>query len=270
MKKIIFPVIFVFLIIFISINYKYIFYNYYNIKWNIFYNNNNFSWAFKNHSESLSYFLWAQILYNIWNDYHKIWDIELLDKSKLEFYKKSEKKYLDSLDELDRIKKQIDSNNLTDSNPAINLAKWLSNIPIIYYPHGLQPVATRFKSSLQENAKTHVITEDIIESCHNGIVAWENSSNVQPILLQGQDDFIKTKERFTIIKEYFNKNNIEFKEIFSVSGNILTKTVCLTYLLDYVTIYFAILSKIDPSPVNSIDFIKERLWKYQKFILYRV
>ena len=81
---------------------------------------------------------------------------------------------IDSLDELDRIKKEIDSNNLSDSNPAINLAKWLSKIPIIYYPHGLEPVATRFKSSLQENAKTHVITEDIIESCHNGIVSWKD------------------------------------------------------------------------------------------------
>ena len=166
---------------------------------------------------------------------------------------------LDSINELDKIKKEIDSNNLTNSNPAINLAKWLSNIPIIYYPHGLQSVATRFKSSLQENAKVHVITEDIIESCHNGIVAWEKSTKVQPILLQGQDDYIKTKERFHIIKEYFDENNIEFKEVHSISGNILTKTICLIYLLDYATIYYAILSKVDPSPVNAINFIKEKL-----------
>ena len=88
------------------------------------------------------------------------------------------------------MKKEIDSNNLSESNPALNLAKWLSNIPIIYYPHGLEPVATRFKSSLQENAKTHVITEDVIESCHNGIVSWERSSNIQPNLNQGEDDYI--------------------------------------------------------------------------------
>ena len=172
-----------------------------------------------------------------------------------------EKEIIESLDKLDKIKEQIGSHNLSDSNPAINLAKWLSNIPIMYYPHGLQPVATRFKSSLQENAKAHVITEDIIEACHNGIVAWENSSKVQPILLQGQDDYIKTKERFIIIKKFFNKNNIEFKEVFSVSGNILTKMICLMYLLDYTTIYYSILSKIDPSPVNAIDFIKKEISK---------
>jgi glucose/mannose-6-phosphate isomerase len=170
-----------------------------------------------------------------------------------------EKDVIESLDELDRIKKEIDSNNLSDSNPAINLAKWISGIPIIYYPHGLQPAATRFKSSLQENAKTHVITEDIIESCHNGIVSWERSSIVQPILLQGCADYIKTKERFSIIKKFFIKNNIDFKEINSVSGNILTKTISLMYMLDYTTIYHAVLSKIDPSPVNAIDFIKKEI-----------
>ena len=169
------------------------------------------------------------------------------------------KDIIESLDELDKIKKQIDSHNLSDSNPAINLAKWLSGIPIIYYPHGLQSTAIRFKSSLQENSKTHVIIEDIIEACHNGIVSWEIPSIVQPIMLQGEDDFIKTKERFKIIKEFFKEKNIDYKEINSVSGNILTKIICLTYMLDYISIYKAILSKIDPSPVKSIIYIKDRM-----------
>jgi glucose/mannose-6-phosphate isomerase len=166
---------------------------------------------------------------------------------------------IESLDELDRIKEQIDSNNLSNSNPAINLAKWVTGIPIIYYPHGLESVAIRFKSSLQENSKTHVITEDIIEACHNGIVSWEKPSMVQPILLQGKDDYFKTKERFKIIKEFFVENNIDFKEIHSGTGNILTKIISLIYMLDYASIYKAILSEIDPSPVNSINFVKDRL-----------
>ena len=166
---------------------------------------------------------------------------------------------MESLNELDIMKKQIFSQNLSDSNPAINLANWISDIPIIYYPHGLESAATRFKSSLQENAKTHAIVEDVIEACHNGIVSWEKPSVVQPILLRGKDDYIKTKERFDIIKEFFMKMDIDFKEIHSVSGNILTKTMSFIYMLDYVSIYSAILSKTDPSPVSSIDYIKSRI-----------
>ena len=69
----------------------------------------------------------------------------------------------------------------------------------------------------------------------------------------------KTKERFDIIKEFFDKNNIKSKEITSVSGNILTKLITLTYLFDYSSIYRAILSEIDPTPVSSINFIKDRI-----------
>jgi len=169
------------------------------------------------------------------------------------------KDIMESLDQLEIVKKKIDSHNLSDSNPAINLAQWISGIPTIYYPHGLQSAAIRFKSSLQENSKTHVIVEDIIETCHNGIVSWERPSIVQPILLQGHDDYVKTKERFKIIKEFFIENNIDYKEINSISGNILTKTICLIYILDYVSIYRAMLLKIDPTPVKSIDYIKKKL-----------
>jgi len=61
-----------------------------------------------------------------------------------------------------------------------------------------------------------------------------------------------------LLKEYFEANQIDYREILSVEGNILSKLINLIYLLDYSTIFLAILSKIDPSPVNSIEFIKKK------------
>ena len=141
----------------------------------------------------------------------------------------------------------------------MDLANFISGIPLIYYPYGLQSCATRFKSSIQENAKMHIIIEDIVEASHNGIVAWEKPSIVQPILLRGYDDYVKTKDRFEIIKDFFDKNSMKYKEITSVPGNILTKIMTLIYLLDYASIYRAILSGVDPSPVSSIDFVKSKI-----------
>lgn len=165
----------------------------------------------------------------------------------------------ESINALTKISKQINSSNLTNRNPSLALARWMSGIPIMYYPWGLQAAAVRFKSSMQENAKSHAIIEDVIEASHNGIVSWEKLSNVKPVLLQGQDDYVKTKERWIILKEYFEKNNIDYRTIKSVQGSILTKLVCLIYVLDYASIYRAILNKTDPTPVKSIDFIKKRL-----------
>jgi len=165
----------------------------------------------------------------------------------------------ESLNQLEVMQKQISSTNLTEKNPALELAKWIENVPIIYYPAGLRSTAIRFKNSLQENTKKHVIIEDVIEACHNGIVAWEKHSDFRPILIQGTDDFIKTKERWSILKEFFENKNIEYKQVNSNEGSILTKIICLIYLLDYSSIYCAILSAIDPSPVSSIDFVKKKL-----------
>jgi glucose/mannose-6-phosphate isomerase len=164
-----------------------------------------------------------------------------------------------SLEKLELVSKEISSENLSDTNPSLNLANWITGIPIIYYPWGLQAVAIRFKNSLQENAKTHAIIEDVIESGHNGIVSWERPSDMVPIMIEGKDDHIKTKERWTILRQYFEENNIAYKEISSLEGGILSKIMSLIYLLDYSTIYYAARLGINPSPIKSIDFIKERL-----------
>ena len=166
---------------------------------------------------------------------------------------------LESLEKLEIISKKINSNNLSMTNPSLQISEWLNNFPIIYFPFGLQSAAVRFKNAIQENAKTHAMVEDIIESSHNGIVGWNRKSNFQPILLQGKDDVETTKERWIILKEFFKSKNIDYKEIISEEGNILTKIICLIYVLDYSSIFLAIKLKVDPSPVIAIDFIKKRL-----------
>ena len=165
----------------------------------------------------------------------------------------------ESINNLKCIKKEISSENISKDNLSLNIAKWITGIPLIYYPWGLEAAAIRFKNSLQENAKMHVIIEDVVESCHNGIVAWEKKSNVQAIMLKGTDDHVKTKEKYQILTKYFQENNINFKEIYSVKGGILSKIISLIYLLDYAAIYKSVIDEINPSPVKSIEYIKKRI-----------
>jgi len=166
---------------------------------------------------------------------------------------------MESIEQLANLCKIISSKNLSENNPSLKLAEWINGIPMIYYPWGLQAAAIRFKNSLQENAKIHAIAEDVLEASHNGIVSWEKPSKVQPIMLEGDEDYIKTKDRWKIMREYFKENNIDCKEVFSIKGNILSKLINLIYLLDYCSIYRAVLTEIDPTPIRSIDFIKNKL-----------
>lgn len=165
----------------------------------------------------------------------------------------------ESIKKMQETKKKISISNLERDNPSLNLAGWISGIPVIYYPSGLQSVAVRFKNCLQENAKMHAMTEDVIEACHNGIVSWEKESDCQPILIRGKDDYVKTKERWNMLERYFGEKKIDFYTVDSVDGGILSKIVNLVYMLDFASIYLAISSGIDPTPVRSVDYIKSEM-----------
>lgn len=170
----------------------------------------------------------------------------------------------ESLSTLEYLGTRINSSNLSKTNDSLLLANWIKEIPITYYPGGLESAAIRFKNSLQENSKTHTMIEEVVEAGHNGIVSWENPSRFQPILLRGKDDYFKTIELWEILKEFFTEKKIKFYEIISPEGHILSKLVYLIYLLDYTTIYLSAIRGIDPSPVKSIDFIKSKIQNSKK------
>jgi len=164
----------------------------------------------------------------------------------------------ESLSALKKTRENIFSENLNEQNESLELANFIKNIVCIYFPAGLQAAAIRYKNSLQENTKIHAMAEDVIESCHNGVVSWERKSDVTPVLIQGKDDYIKTIERWNLLKEFLESKEVKYHIVNSLEGSILSKITNLIYLLDYSSIYASVLNNIDPSPVNAIDFIKKR------------
>ena len=172
----------------------------------------------------------------------------------------SEKEIEKSIMKLKKLKENISSENLQSNNLSLKLAQSISPIPVVYFPFGLGAVAIRFKNSLQENAKMHIMVEDVIEAAHNGIVAWENNSKItRPNLIQGKNDNIKTKKHLKVLKKFLHGKKIKYDEVISLEGDILTKIINLIYLFEYVTIYRAIINQVDPFPVKPIDFIKKRV-----------
>jgi len=169
------------------------------------------------------------------------------------------KEILESILTLENTRKGIFSGNLTKNNIAFNLAEFTKDVVAIYYPAGFQSVAIRYKNCLQENTKIHAMIEDVIETCHNGIVSWGKKSLVRPVLIQGKNDHEKTIERWKILEEFFKEKQINYKKINSIEGNILSKIVNLIYLLDYSTIYSAVLTDTDPTTVDSIRYIKSKI-----------
>ncbi|MCA9826963.1 MAG: glucose-6-phosphate isomerase [Nitrosopumilus sp.] len=146
-----------------------------------------------------------------------------------------------------------------ENNPSVKLAKFMSKIPICYYSPLLLPAALRFKNDLQENCKKHAMIEEIAESCHNSINAWERPSNISPILFRKQDDHILIKKQFDVVKEYLESKKVPYFETFAPKGNLLNALINTMYHMGYATILRAISDGIDPTDIPAIRFIKARL-----------
>ena len=82
-------------------------------------------------------------------------------------------------------KTEINSSNLNEKNYALNLAEWISNVPLMYYPSGLQSAAVRFKNSMQENAKTHTIIENVVEDLIMGLLHGKNLQKYNQYYFKG-------------------------------------------------------------------------------------
>ena len=57
---------------------------------------------------------------------------------------------------------------------------------------------------------------------------------------------------------FLNEHDVDYYQINTVEGSILTKLVYLIYLCDFASIYYSVLTKTDPSPVEPIKYFKQK------------
>ncbi len=88
-KKIIFVFFLIILSLFFIFNYKNIFWTYLFLEANKKYNNSNYSWALDSYNNAQKFLSWANLDYNLWNTYYKLWEKEKSLDNKISNYKKS-------------------------------------------------------------------------------------------------------------------------------------------------------------------------------------
>lgn len=147
-----------------------------------------------------------------------------------------------------------------------NLAKKVAlfigkTLPICYYEPELTAAGIRFRNSINENAKTYAICEDIEEACHNSIVpfSYEHTTKYSLILLRSAAEDHFRNSRFDALKQFLQTKNIEILELFSKEDSPLATIMGMIYLLDYSTVYLALLRGHDPNLTVAIDYIKSAI-----------
>jgi len=152
----------------------------------------------------------------------------------------------------------------TSRNPAKKLAHRLyGKLPIIYSADNLDAVSTRWRNQLNENAKVLAHSHVLPELNHNEIVGWQLPptilSHTEVIFLRDKGDHPQIKLRMDLTRAILKREAQGVSEVWSEGTSLLSRIFSLIYLGDFVSFYLALLNRVDPTPVERIDYLKRKL-----------
>lgn len=189
--------------------------------------------------------------------------------AKLGILEISDKEINGAILEMIDLKRKISIQINQNKNQAKDLAKRVQNyIPLIIGSGILIDVARRYKTQINENSKQVAFYDLLPEMNHNTIVGLDFPSNLKDkifiLMLQSNYSHPRTKLREQILVEILGKKKIRFDTlIFTPSTSELGEMLKMIYFGDYLSYYLAILNEVNPTPVNEIKFLKDKLAKHQ-------
>ncbi len=148
-------------------------------------------------------------------------------------------------------------------NPAKGLAADLAGcLPLIW---GASPltgvVAYRFACQLNENAKRPAVAGVLPEASHNQVVPFDGPGLPLPlrlvVLADSREHAEVTRRREALVGLAADRG-IAVTKLAAEGDHPLLRLASLIQLIDYATVYLALGSGVDPSPISAIQELKAR------------
>ena len=158
-------------------------------------------------------------------------------------------------------------------NPGKSLALDLfGSLPMIWGTSPLSGVAAkRFAAQLNENAKYPGIAGELPEANHNQVVALdgpfapgtrldaESGYPLRLVLLSDPAAHPQVARRQAASAELATARGIRVSELAMDGEHPLLRFASVVQLIDYATVYLGIASGVDPTPIEIIQELKERI-----------
>jgi glucose/mannose-6-phosphate isomerase len=147
-----------------------------------------------------------------------------------------------------------------ERNPAKRLAhNLLGHFLVLYSLQRMSSVARRFKNQLAENSKQVAKYEALPESCHNEIEAWQSSpARSLPVLIRDTGESSFERAIFEAFRSTIGSASSASPIDVKVSSEgVLSRLLCPILFLDYVSVYMALLRRVDPTPTRLIAKYKK-------------
>jgi glucose/mannose-6-phosphate isomerase len=153
------------------------------------------------------------------------------------------------------------------SNPAKQLATKLQGHIVVIYGGGmLSAVARRWKAQFNENGKSWAFFELFPELSHNAVVGYDFPSEVKErifvVFLSSSLLHPRSRLHYEATAKLLTQKGIKHEFVEASGKCALAQVMSLVLLGDYLSCYLAILNRIDPTPIDSIDFVKNYLARF--------
>ncbi len=149
-----------------------------------------------------------------------------------------------------------------EENKALDYARELTGfIPVIYSAVDVtSAVGYRLKCQFNENSKLHAFHNVIPELNHNEIIGWESflekQFNTKLIMIRDKSYHPQITKRFEISSSLIHCEKIYLE---SSEEEFKLRLMDLIYLGDWITYYLALVRGYDPSEIENINILKEKL-----------
>jgi glucose/mannose-6-phosphate isomerase len=135
-------------------------------------------------------------------------------------------------------------------------------VPVIYGSDLTAPVARRWKTQVNENAKLHAWWGEIPEANHNELIGWSGSvGDERPaaILLEDRDQHPRVGRRFELTAKSIEPNAATVVRVETAGETRIERLMWAVMLGDLVSLEVARQRGVDPLPVEAIERFKEEM-----------
>jgi glucose/mannose-6-phosphate isomerase len=168
------------------------------------------------------------------------------------------------------IRTEIDSSaaHLRDASDALaglaaQLAERLDgSIPVIYGADLTVPVAVRWKTQVNENAKLPAFAAELPEADHNEIAGWGGAGDtgrLSAVFLEDRDQHPRVRQRFELTAKLIEGDAMAVARVETEGESRTERLLWAVMLGDLLSLHLAARRGVDPSRIEAIERLKEEL-----------
>jgi glucose/mannose-6-phosphate isomerase len=136
------------------------------------------------------------------------------------------------------------------------------SIPVIYGADLTVPVAARWKTQINENAKLPAFTAELPEADHNEVAGWQGAreaGRLSAVFLGDRDQHPRVRQRIELTADLVMPEATRVARI-ETEGETRTERLLWSVMLgDLLSLQLAARRGVDPAPIEPIERLKELL-----------